>query len=321
MHHARVDSAPTPISHFPENITTGIAMASKDDKETSIGYEADLVFSSDGEKQLGIHNDERVNRSLATHEHIGKTSYSAYVRHVQYGTYQNKPACLVAIDFSFRFPNKGGSRFSSAEVEVTYERALDAEKPSLRSTDASLDPIVANFAPKQMFGQVKERENKKTFEIEVPLVFETPFGLSAEITGRWARETSMTEEGRTELYGNLAQDDEHDDGANSVAWDLSENPISKDGILRSFRGVVLLFCRPREAFWMHVSVKPVVKFSLDPRRLFTKRLVGDRDEPILLDGVTTLGNASCFGHDRFDTDEFPWQAVLNLPRSLDSHEN
>jgi hypothetical protein len=270
----------------------------------------ELKFADD-DKLLGIRNQERVNRCLATQETIGKTSYSVYLKHVQYGSWKERQACLVAFDISFRFPPKGGSRFTSAEVEVTFEKALNPANPSVRSTDASLDPVVANFAPKQMFGLTKQRENKKTLEIEVPLVFQLPVGLSTGLTGRWGTETAMTEDGRMELHGNLAQDDEHDDGANSVAWDLTENPISKDGILRAFRGVVLLFCRPGEAFWVHVVAKPVVKFSLDPRRLFTKRLVGDKDEPILCDGFTRLGDASCFTQDRFDADDFPWHIILD----------
>ena len=67
---------------------------------------------------------------------------------------------------------------------------------------------------------------------------------------------------------------------------------------------------------MDVSVKPVVKFSLDPRRLFTKRLVREKDEPVLLDGRTMLGNSSCLKYDKFDSDDFPWQAVLDLPAPL-----
>lgn len=234
---------------------------------------------------------------------------------MQYGTYQSKPACLLAVDFSFRFPSKGNGRFTYSEIEVTFEKALNIKNPSLCSIDASLDPIVANFAPKEIQGLVTQWENKKSFEIEVPVVFDVPFG-SAGLSAKWTRETTLTEEGRIEVHGNLAQDDEHADGANSVTWDLSENPISKEGILRSFRGVFLLFWPPREALWMHVSVKPLVSFSLDPRRLFTKKLVREKDEPVLLDGETTLGNSSCFEYDKFDADDFPWQAVLNLPRPL-----
>jgi len=288
---------------------------SESSAQKPLGIEIDLIFSDDYDTQLSIKNDERVNRALATQEHIGRTSYSAYVQHVQYGTYQGKPACLLAIDFSFRFPPKASSRFTYAEVEVTFEKALDMKNPLLRSTDASLDPIVVNFAPKEILGVVKDRENKKSFGIEVPIVFQVPFG-SAGLSAKWSHETTLTEEGRFELHGDLAQDDEHDDGANSVVWDLTENKISKDGILRSFRGVVLLFHRPREAFWMHVSVKPVVSYSLDPRRLFTKKLVREKDEPVLLDGKATLGNLPCFEHERFDGEDFPWEVVLNLPVPL-----
>ncbi|KAK3389594.1 hypothetical protein B0H63DRAFT_464006 [Podospora didyma] len=294
-------------------------METSGDTTTSpMGFEAALVLSPE-DATLGIHNDGRVNRLLATQEHIGRTSFSAYLRHVQYGTYQSRPACLLAVDISFRFPAKSSSRFSSAEVDITFEKALNRNKPSQRCTDASLDPVVTNFAPKAMLGQVRERENRKTLELEVPLTFEAPFG-SAEFAARWSREMTMTEEGRAELHGNLAQDDEHDDGANSVVWDLTENPVSKEGILRSFRAVAVLYLRRRgEAFWMRVDVKPVVKFSLDPSRLFTKRLVREGDEPILLDGETVLGESSCHGHEVFDAADFPWETVLNLPGPLGGH--
>ncbi|KAI3320727.1 hypothetical protein HD806DRAFT_505978 [Xylariaceae sp. AK1471] len=284
---------------------------------SSLVSEANFEFSDEIEIDtlLGIRNESRVNRPLATQEHIGKTSYSAYVNHIQYGTFSGRPACLLGLDFSFRFPSLSAGRFSSAEIEVTFEKALNTSKPSLRSTDASLDPIVANFAPKHMIGQVKERESSRALELEIPVTFGVPFG-SVGLTASWSKTTSFTEEGRLEILGNLAQDDEHDEGANSVQWDLNENKVSKEGIIRSFRGVVLLYHQPQEAFWMRVSVKPVVKFSLDPRRLLTKRLVGDKDDPVLLDGYTERGEARCLANRSFDSADFPWHIILDLPKSI-----
>jgi hypothetical protein len=199
---------------------------------------------------------------------------------------------------------------------------------------------VANFAPKRVFGQVKEphvaagissvhlynvegnEARDHAIQINAPiqqLVLAINHGDTLSL-----RESKMFRiEGSVacmELRGNLAQDDVHDDGANSVIWDLEENPISKEGILRSFRGVILLFCRRGEAFWMDVSVKPAVKFSLDPQRLFTKRLMGTKDEPILLDGHSTLGDLACLSHDKFDSEDFPWQNVLNLSAPLGGNE-
>lgn len=70
------------------------------------------------------------------------------------------------------------------------------------------------------------------------------------------------------------------------------------------------------AFRFAHRAKPVVKFSLDPKRLFTKRMVGRGDEPILLDGETTLGDPKCHSCDVFDADDFPWDVILNLPGQL-----
>ena len=57
---------------------------------------------------------------------------------------------------------------------------------------------------KPIFGLVKQRENKKTLEIGVPLVFESPVGLSAGLTWQWGTETTVTEDGRMDLYRNIA---------------------------------------------------------------------------------------------------------------------
>ena len=47
----------------------------------------DLIFAHDG-KVLGIYNQKLVDRSLATQETIGTTSYSVFLKHVQHGTWQ-----------------------------------------------------------------------------------------------------------------------------------------------------------------------------------------------------------------------------------------
>jgi hypothetical protein len=280
-------------------------------------FETDLVLVEDPGLLLGIENDGRVNRPLLTQDRVRKTSFSAYLGLVQYGTYRRDPACLLAIDFSFRFPNQGNGRFSSAEIELTFEKALDSARPSVRCLDPSLDPVVANFAPKTLLGQIKTREQTKTHEIEVPVVFEAPVGAAkVGVTGKFGTETTMTEEGRSEVHGNLAQDDEHDEGANSVTWDMTENPLKMDGILRNFRGVVILQVRPRERFWLRVSVKPVVCFRLNPGKLFTKKMRQDRDDPVLLDGQTSYGECKSLSFDEFDADEFPWEEVLQLPSGL-----
>ncbi|KAK4196599.1 hypothetical protein QBC40DRAFT_287082 [Triangularia verruculosa] len=276
------------------------------------GITVDLVPDPSSPPTLAIKNNSRVNRPLATHSNLSPSSYSAYLRHVQYGLYHSKPSCLLAIDFSFRFPANSSSRFSSAEIMLTFTHARAHSKPSLPSKPAS-DPIVANFAPVVLLGRPHSRTESNTFEIAAPLtLFNTTFGPAAGVTPRWAVERIEIKEGQAEVHGCMAQDDEHVDGANSVAWDMTESPVKKEGIFRSFRGVVMLHLRNGEGFWMRVDVKPVVKFSLNPKKMvFAQRLIGKRDEPVLLDGETELiRDPVCAGHHVFDADDFPWDAVL-----------
>ncbi len=222
------------------------------------------------------------------------------------------------VDFSFRFPAKSNSRFTYAEVEITFEHALT--RRSLRYGRPTRFPepgrhklrTQANLRPSQ-----QNASSEKAFDIEVPVAFEFPFG-SAGITATWSTKTSMTETGRLEVYGQLAQDDEHDDGANSITWGSDGEPNQQGGHTTLLQGVAVLFCRPGQPFWMHATVKPVVSFSLDPRRVLTKRLIGTEDEPIFLDGFTTLGSSSCLAYDQFDSEEFPWAEILNFPKPLGS---
>jgi hypothetical protein len=256
-------------------------------------FETDLDINKEILPLLKIHNNGRVNRPLATQDHIGHTAFGAILKRVQYGTYEGDPACLISLEFSFRFKSKSHSRYCYAEIGVEFEKATDVQKPRVRSMDPALDPRVINLAPKEVYGIVKTVDEKKYWDVSIPLKFESPVGVSAGITGTLGAERNMTEENRMEIHGNLAQDDDHDEGANAVTWDLTENSSNKDGIFRSFRAAIVVQCRFKEAFWMRVSVKPSVKFSLDPRRLSTKedglyRLLQRNDDPILLDGETPL---------------------------------
>jgi hypothetical protein len=256
---------------------------------------------------LGIKNKGRVNRPLATQKNIGVTSFSAVLNRVQYGSYNSKPACLVAIDFSFSFQSKSACRYNYARIEVELTRAVDANDHRVLSDDPTQDPKVVNIAPKSVYGIVKVVDETKYLDISIPLLFESPIGLSAGITGTGGVERSKHHENRMEVHGNLDWDDDHDEAANAVSWQLTENAAQKDGIFRQFRAATVFLNEPGQPLWMKVIVKPTVKFSADPRRLLPKN-----DHPVLLDGKTPLLplDLKC---DDFSADTFPWGKVLQLP--------
>jgi hypothetical protein len=280
----------------------------------------DTTFAIDETEvpQLGIHNDGRINRKLATQEKIGDTSFSATLNRVQYGTYNGASACLVAIDFSFRFKPKAPSRYSYASIHIAFNRAIDVLKPKLRATDLLDDPKVVNIAPKEVYGTVHIIDKKKTRNISIPLMFESQTHVSTGIEGLVGTETTEQTENRMEIHGQVYYDDDHDEEPNAVSWDLYENKVQKDGIFQNFRAAMVVANSAGKAMWMDVTVKPSVKFSMDPRRLLSKgdsfcRLLQLDDEPVLLDGKTPKEGQVSIDCDDFSSGQFPWDKVLWLP--------
>ena len=120
-----------------------------------------------------------------------------------------------------------------------------------------------------------------------------------------------------EVHGTFDFDDDHDDAANAVSWELTENTAQKNGIFRQFRAAIVFLSPPGQLVWMKVVVDPRVNFSVDPRHLLKKeslllRLLQRNDHPILLDGKTSL-SPSDLGCNGFSVAEFPWEKVLQLP--------
>jgi len=268
--------------------------------------------------QLGIQANGKINRRLVSQERVGETSFSAALHRVQYGTYKEAPACLVVLDFTFRFKPKVASRYSYASVLVSFTRAVDIRNHKILAADPSEDPKVVNMAPKTVYGIVKTVDEKTVKDITVPVMFESPIGLFAGVELHARMEQTKQQENRMEIHGQLYEDDDHVDEANAVSWDLFENPAQKDGILRNFRTAIVVQNPPGQAMWMKVIVKPSVKFSVDVRRLFGKndpfaRLLQQNDDPVPLDGITAKAGQLDLGCDDFTSPEFPWSKVLRMP--------
>src|SRR5436190_9834038 len=284
----------------------------------TVNSDFDTDFDVTEEKPiLGIHNNGRVNRPLATQDKIGNTSFSAILNQVHYGTYENKPACLISLDFSFRFRAMSLCRHNYAEIEVEFEKTIDPQNPKVRCRSPMLDPKVVNMAPKEVYGIAKTDGERKYWDVSIPIMFKSPIGASAGITGNAETGKIVGEDNYMAIYGELSQDDDHDEGANGVTWDLTENQAQNNGIFRHFRAAIIVQHRPNEAFWMRVSVKPSVKFSLDPQRLsqkgdFLHKLLQRNDDPILLDGITPKGSDD-LDCDDFSSENFPWGKVLTIP--------
>ncbi|KAH7085256.1 hypothetical protein BKA63DRAFT_559898 [Paraphoma chrysanthemicola] len=275
--------------------------------------------------QLGIEAKGKINRYLITQDGVGSNSFSATTQRVQYGTYHGKHACLVVIDFNFRFKPKVAARYSYASITVLFRRATDLSNHRAPNAPPESDPHVANMAPKSMYGVVTTVKDKTVLDVTVPVMFENPLGLKAGVVLHSGIERNENSEHRMEIHGQRYEDDDHVDAPNGVSWDLFENRIHRNGIMRNFRAAVVVLNPPGEPMWMEVVVKPSVKFSVDPRRLLMKndafaKLLQLNDQPVPLDGKTPKADQADLGCDDFTSSEFPWAKVLRLPSDVEIAE-
>lgn len=247
--------------------------------------------------QLGIEANGKINRHLITREKIGSTSFSATTQRVQYGTYNGNPACLIVINFTFRFRPKTPARYSYARITVTFRRATDLQNHRAPKAPPEDDPHVANMAPIGVYGVAMPVEDKT-----MQVVFESPLGLQTDV----------------DILGEPVEDDNHINAPNGGSWELRENSVEKDGILRNFYAAIVVLNPPGQPMWMEVAVMPSVRFSIDPRRLFGKndaiaKLLQLNDQPVPLDGKTPKEGQADLGCDDFSSPQFPWSKILRLP--------
>jgi hypothetical protein len=268
--------------------------------------------------QLGIKAKGKTNRHLITQERIGSTSFSATTQRVQYGTYYDKQACLIVIDFTFSFKPKVPARYSYASITITFRRATDLGNHRAPKAPPEDDPHVANIAPKSVYGVITCVEDKEVQDVMVLKVFEKPLELNTGEESHAGMERMRHAEHRMEIHGQPVEDDNHVNAPNGGSWDLFEDPVAKDGILRNFSAVVVVLNPLEKPMWMEVLVKPSVRFSVDPRRLFEKndafaKLLQLNDQPVPLDGKTPKEGQADLGCNDFTSPQFPWSRILRLP--------
>lgn len=289
----------------------------KDSPSLNGSFETDFKLeSTEAPAQLGPIPVGLPNRCVITRDRIGSTSFRATTQHVQYGKYDDELACLVVLEFAFRFKPRVLSRYSSAYVRVTFRCAGDVKDSTIKANPEE-DPLVKGFGPRRVYGFVSNSDNKLVRELKVPFAFEGG-GVHVGLETSFTTEQTAQQAHRMKILGQTYDDDEHfDKGPNGVEWDLLENEVEKEGIFRNFRGAIVVLNPRQRPMWMEVQVKPSVRFSVNPLRLPMpepfRRLLQLNDMPVLLDGKTNLASQVELGCNDFNSKEFPWSKILQMP--------
>ncbi|KAF8846536.1 hypothetical protein BDZ45DRAFT_812252 [Acephala macrosclerotiorum] len=134
---------------------------------------------------------------------------------VSHGTYNSKPATLVVFSFSFR-SGEHGFRFKNANIKIQFSK-----HPSSRPED--INPAIAKFAPRKIYGLPTKEGRKNTIGGELSL--QIPAGpLTVGPTAKYQRESEWEQTQRYKTVGNFWSSKYGTD------WDMKENKRTKDGI-------------------------------------------------------------------------------------------
>ena len=155
-------------------------------------------------------------------EFLNRRAVGKFLR-VQYGYYKSRPACLLVLNFTFRY-SQDLLRFKEAKIVLSFDRMYREGK----TTEQEKVPIVRNYSPKTVFGFITTESIDLTYSGKVQCsVPAGPVTISPEL--QTTKGSSFTKDHRLQIIG---QDFPAKDGAESseVEWTVSERGKVKYGI-------------------------------------------------------------------------------------------
>lgn len=176
-----------------------------------------------------------VNRKSALHKVLNERTYiTADLERVIYGNFNHKPACLIVFDFKFRFEADSHLRFKRAEIAVSFK----ATPNGTRKPVSGDDPVIYNFAPKRIYGNLTMENCSWSYGVELPcMVSLSPAQIGVQ---PYLGKTSSFQRGHCmEIYGREFKDADHSE-ENEVIWVIKENSKQKNGIPDGLKFAIIL---------------------------------------------------------------------------------
>ncbi|KAK6339265.1 hypothetical protein TWF718_008687 [Orbilia javanica] len=257
--------------------------------------------------------DGEANRKLITEQSFFRnTGFRAILRGVQYGTYYQKPSCLIAFDFLFVFDSNALPRFKSADIIIEFTKTEDkgivGQGRGLSNNESRGSVTVLNFCPRQLYG-VPTLENRQwSFGLAIPLLisagpFQTGFEPSVEY------ETKFPKNHRAEIKG-LPISSSGVANTNAVKWSVKENRKEGNGIPDRVTCAILVEYdgQPFQAS-VEVSVKTHLNITL-------AAMPWSKDDPVLLKPNNNFGTVtSKISFEELQLED--WLGVVRASTALD----
>ncbi|RBQ80833.1 hypothetical protein FVER53590_25651 [Fusarium verticillioides] len=191
--------------------------------------------------------------------------------------------------FEFSFIGKGERRFTSGQINISFEDAMQATRNC---------PMVTAMSPSGKFAI-----NKTTSARDIHQGFNASLGggpgpVTGELGFIWEQSEIREDRHATTVVGLKRSLDVGGGKTNTVSWIMEEDPRTKEGIPSFLRGGILLRRRADVPFRFTIKVKSEVDFGGKLRRLFGRE-EPDPVDPVELDEETDLDG---LGIGRLDPD-------------------
>ena len=214
-------------------------------------------------------------RTKVTHSELLGCGVIGSVRGVHYGTWKDKPSCLVLLQFTFR-SKAGALRLKSADLHVSFQKQSSAGTPSVTE-----GPRLENFSPRKIYGTPVTEHRKWTYEFSAQANIGAGL-VSAGPTASIERESAFLVEHRLKIVGQPWSDRRREE-PHQVLWSVQEASKTGYGIPDTLNtGIVISYNGPFQAT-VEVSAKLGVGIPI-----YTPPW--SKDDPLLFNGTTEKGS-------------------------------
>lgn len=228
----------------------------------------DQLFTFRKEQPTPTNNYHAKEQQLLQEGKLGNAEFSARLRKVVFGTFDEQPACLILFRINFATAKKGWFRFRNATIDAEFEEAVGSETGASEEDDDEDDDegsnalLIRKIYPELVRGHISSAVKTLGLGFDVPLAPMGGVGLCAEFRIQAPRE------GLHLIQGHLMGSPE-----TRVKWNMNENEVSKGGIYEQPQFAVIVRHAPDQAFTMSLKIKATTygKYPNAILRVFHRR--------------------------------------------------
>ena len=182
----------------------------------------------------------------AESRNLGDLGIRATITHLEHGTYNSKPAALIALKSRFLFDStSGSSRFTKAEIRVAFEALRESKEARGQVKTSSSTPTVVRFCPVLIQGRPTRVTVSNTVEakIDASLAPAVASLAGVGVSGGYAVTEQFDKEYEMMIKGmpwSISDGDASDEVDNAVIWKITENAAVGKGIPDEFNFAILI---------------------------------------------------------------------------------